>query len=238
MKTIKNLSLKLFLVILLFVFLSGCGSNAAKSEINSKEMKTQESPGVKETGVKEQAKDEPSVTKEDSEQKNPPKPLWIDDFDRCAPSNNRLGGATGSFHHPGQSSGNDLRVTYDEAPNRPGCFLKLTYDITAKKGSVGYRSKLNGADLSMYSKLVLDVMRGYLGTTRFKIELKAEGGGGDFYAITHIERGWKKYEIPLNKFGDKNVLSNLHELVITFAPGNIRPGSEKGVIYIDNIYVE
>lgn len=169
-----------------------------------------------------------------------PASIFIDDFDKCASSKNCLNGTTGSYHHPGRFEGNDLRESYNETVVSSGCALKLAYDVTARKGFVGYWSKLKGADFSRFKKLVLstkgDPEEGF--TTRFKLELKPFGGGTDFYVVTRITAQWEKIEIPLHEFGNPQLLKSLEELVITFAPDIVSEGRKKGVIYIDNIYVE
>jgi len=181
------------------------------------------------TGVQVSGVNEPQI---------PKNARCIDDFNRCAPSKNCFRGQTGSYHHKDSYNGNDLRENYVEDVVTSGCALKLTYDVTANKGFVGYYSKLKGADFSRYTKLYLYV-KGDLEkrfTSKFKIELKPNRGKTNFYMITRINSTWKRVEIPLSKFGNPQLLKRMNELVITFAPEFVTKNA--GVVYIDDIYVQ
>jgi hypothetical protein len=154
----------------------------------------------------------------------------VADFDACAGANN-LGGPMGAAYN----SPDSLKESYQAEANR-GCVARLQYQIT---GWAGFWMKLQGADLTRYSRLVFDVRAdpqpGIPG--QMKLELKRAGEVSIEY-VSGIGADWKTISVRLSDFGyagyGKPVSSwqGIEELVVVFEAAR---SGRSGVVYLDNI---
>jgi len=120
-----------------------------------------------------------------------------------------------------------------------GFSLRLDYDVDSPNPAYnGFWMKLNGEDLSGYSKLAFwvkgDKNKGY--SKVFKLEFKNDiGEVGKFY-VTGISEDWQKIEIPYIKFAGITDFSGMKEIVMVFEDRIAT--SKEGAIYLDDFSVE
>jgi hypothetical protein len=163
----------------------------------------------------------------------PPQPpsasLIAADFDSCAGTNNSMGAA---YNPPDDN----LMQTYVQEPGR-GCVARLEYHITNWSA---FWMKLQGVDLSPYSRLTFDVRADQPHIPgAMKIELKRAGNGEvSIKYVSGITADWQNMSVNLSEFGptgytaELSSLTGMEELVFTFEAS--RSGTQ-GVVYLDNV---
>ncbi|MBC8252622.1 MAG: DUF3131 domain-containing protein [Ardenticatenia bacterium] len=157
-------------------------------------------------------------------------PLVVADFDSCTGTNN-LGGPMGAAYNPPDS----LEESYAEETSR-GCVARIEYTIA---GWAAFWMKLQGADLTPYSRLLFDVRAdpgpGIPG--RMKLELK-RGGEVSVQYVAGIGAEWRTISVELVDFGSAGYSApvsswrGMEELVFTFEAAT---SGRQGVVYLDNV---
>ena len=156
--------------------------------------------------------------------------LVVADFDNCTGTNN-LDGSMGAAYNPPDS----LKESYVEEANR-GCVARLEYKI---RGWSAFWMKLQGADLSPYSRLIIDV-RGDPASgipKQMKLELK-RGGQVSISYISGIGAEWQTIGVKLADFGfagygaPVSSWAGMEELVFTLEAAQ---SGGQGLVYLDNV---
>ena len=97
--------------------------------------------------------------------------------------------------------------------------------------------------LQNYKKIILD-LKSSTGMDALKIEIKGNKGGWMHYYLRNIGKGWKTFEIPINKFEVASWEKRFRtdeiptQLIITIDGSQLRPGQRSGTLYVDNIRME
>jgi len=164
--------------------------------------------------------------------------LIIADFDSGEKPNN-LGGGFGAWDKDPQDFTQSCFESFNAKVIRGerGFSLRLDYDVDSPNPAYnGFWMKLNGKDLSDYSKLVFwvkgDKNKGY--SKVMKLEFKNDIGEVGKYYVTGITDEWQKIEIPFNKLAGITNFSSMKELVLVFEDRIVT--EKEGAIYIDEIY--
>jgi len=158
--------------------------------------------------------------------------LRVASFDSCASVNN-LNGPMGAAYNPPDR----LLETYVQETDH-GCVAKLEYNVVEWSA---FWLKLQGADLSAYSKLVFDIRAdpqpGIPG--QVKVELKrANNTEVSIIYISDITAHWQSSSVDLLDFGPTgyttplSAFTQMNELVFVFEAS--RSGNQ-GIVYLDNI---
>lgn len=157
--------------------------------------------------------------------------LVIADFDTCVPPNN-LGGSMGAAFTPP----NKLVETYEpDDRGGAGCVVKMEYEVDE---FAAFWLKLQGADLSPYTKLQFDIKADSPAPQMMKIELKRAGGSEmEMIYISEITDQWQPMVVNFEDMqttfaAPLSSLADMEELVFVFEQD--RSGSAS-VVYIDNI---
>jgi len=119
-----------------------------------------------------------------------------------------------------------------------GYSLRIDYDVDSPNPAFnGVWFKLGGINLNEYKYLILwargDEKRGF--TRHFKLELKNASGEKGVYYITDIDKSWKEYKVPFDKFMGISSFNNMQELIFVFEDWRVT--SKEGTIYIDDMYI-
>jgi hypothetical protein len=157
-------------------------------------------------------------------------PLVVASFDNCTGTND-LGGAMGAAYN----SPDSLKESYPQEPDR-GCVARLEFKIAEWSA---FWMKLQGADLSGYSRLVFDVKADpQPGIPRqMKLELK-RGGEVSILYVSVIGADWKTVSVNLADFEPAGYGApfsswrGVEELVFTFEAAKSGP---QGVMFLDNL---
>lgn len=184
-------------------------------------------------------------------------PLLLDNFNE-AKTENALGGATGAWYDPDDTSiycktefddkvffgpsGRSLRLDYNIKSQRENVFIPTQNSQTfqVSKGNQafnGYYSIFPPQNLASKTHLILwakgDGMRGF--SRSFKIEIK-DGLSQTYagYKITGLTDQWRRYVIPLRSFTDIKDWTNIKEFVVVFAADTV--SRDDGRMYLDEIY--
>lgn len=133
-----------------------------------------------------------------------------------------------------------VEITDQERIGDKGGALKISYSVEAPfKENIynGFWMKLNNTNFKRYKMLVMDVKgdkeAGF--TPRFKMELKNSKGEIAWGTVSLITPTWKKIVIPFKEWCGIENWNKMEEFVIVFTNKDTVP--QKGVIYIDNIYL-
>lgn len=166
--------------------------------------------------------------------------LLIDDFD-AGVMPNLLGGDFGAWDAEPEDETQFCRIEFssDTKVGEKGYSIKIIYDIdSSTPASNGFWMKLNDADFSGYRKLCFwlkgDKEKGF--TKLFKIELKNEKGEIGRIILRETTNSWKEVKIPFKSIRGISDFSKMKEFVIVFE--NKICDVKKGIIYLDNVYVE
>jgi hypothetical protein len=184
-------------------------------------------------------------------------PILLDNFNE-AKTENMLGGATGAWYDPDDTS-IFCKTEFDDKVyfGTSGRSLRLDYNIKSQRENVniptqnsqafpvtkgnqafnGYYSIFQPQNLTNKTHLILwakgDGVRGF--SRSFKIEIK--DGLSPMYAgykITNLTDQWRRYAIPLRSFTDIKDWSQIKEFVIVFAADTVNRND--GVMFVDEIY--
>lgn len=184
-------------------------------------------------------------------------PILLDNFNE-AKTENALGGATGAWYDPDDTSifcrtefndkvffgpsGRSLRLDYNIKSQRENVFIPTqnsqTFQVTkGNQAFNGYYSIFPPQNLTNKTHLILwakgDGAQGF--SRSFKIEIK-DGLSTMYtgYKITDLSDQWRRYSIPLAKFTDIKDWTSIKEFVIVFAADTVT--REDGAMYLDEIY--
>lgn len=184
-------------------------------------------------------------------------PILLDNFNE-AKTENALGGATGAWYDPDDTSifcktefddkvffgpsGRSLRLDYNIKSQRENVFIPTQNSQTfqVSKGNQafnGYYSIFPPQNLTNKTHLILwakgDGERGF--SRSFKIEIK-DGLNTMYtgYKITDLSDQWRRYAIPLRQFTDIKDWASIKEFVVVFAADTVTRND--GAMYLDEIY--
>lgn len=186
-----------------------------------------------------------------------PAPILLDNFNE-AKKENALGGATGGWYDPDDTSifvkadfdekvffghsGKSLRLEYNIESKRQNVSLSTfdTVSVPTTKGNQafnGYYSIFAPKNLSTQNFLCLWVKGDPdVGFSRsFKIEVK--DGLVSYYSgykVTGVTDQWQKFVIPLRSFTDVQDWSAVKEFVIVFSADSVN--RLQGALNVDDIY--
>ncbi len=151
-------------------------------------------------------------------------------------------GPLGEFGAWSKDPSDDTQGCYDSFTplikrGTSGYALKIDYDVDSPNTAYnGIWFKLGNIDLSGYKYLALwvkgDEKKGF--TKNFKIELKNAVGRRGTYYLTDIDKEWKQFVIPLEKFRGMTKFDNMEELVLVFEDWKV--SAKEGTLYVDDIY--
>jgi len=165
--------------------------------------------------------------------------LLVDDFDEGT-HKNYLGGGFGAWDYRpyDRTQGASVYYTRKEKLGEKGFSVAIKYDVDSPSIAFnGFWMKLNGIDVSSYSKLVFwikpDPKKGC--TKIFKIELKNKAGEVGKYYVKGIKIGeWQQIIIPLSEFEGISSFNEMDEFIIVFE--NRIVTQKVGKLYLDMIY--
>ncbi len=155
---------------------------------------------------------------------------------------NNVGGEYGSWAKDPNNSNFACKVelTEKERIGEKGNSLKIKYSVDAPfKENIynGFWMKLNNTNFKQYKMLVMyvkgDKKEGF--PPRFKVELKNVKGEIAWGVVSSITHTWTKIVIPYKEWCYIENWKEMEELVFVFTNKDTIP--QKGVIYIDNIYL-
>jgi len=167
--------------------------------------------------------------------------LLIDDFD-AGVKPNLLGGDFGAWDATPEDTSEFCKIEFTRDENvgkNSGYSIKIIYDIGSSSSAAnGFWMKLNNADFSKYKKLCFSVKGDTTTnfTKMFLLELKNDKGETGRMIVRITGDTWQEFKIPLRAFRGISNFSKMKEFVIVFK--NDVCDIKKGVLYLDNVYVE
>ena len=176
--------------------------------------------------------------------KSEPAAFTIADFNNGAMSNN-LQAEMGTWETDPEDESQGIEASLDRSikMGRPGCSLRLDYNVGSPKNAVnGFWMQLKYFDASPYDHFEFfvkgDVSKGF--TTVFKIEFKKLRKGPDgeeetakgSFIVKGVTGEWQKISVPLNVMNGITDWRELGEFVITFEKRRV--DSPRGTLYFDD----
>ncbi len=144
---------------------------------------------------------------------------------------NLLGGPSGTFDKDPTNQEEYCQLSFVELPDKKKTtVLKLEY-LVSKQGFNGYFTKLQDFDLRPYKNLEI-VLKSSNPLPKLKLELKSVSEKG-VYIIEKINKNFKKYVIPIDKFSGLTKYDKMKEFVIVF-DGSLL-GYSEGELFIKEI---